>query len=184
MPRVSREQMQSNRAAVVQAASELIREKGMADVTVDAISARAGLTHGSFHKQFASKQALLLEAICAAVDQRRAAVQKTVEEHGSDAPDVLKDWYLSEEHRDNPATGCAVAALVGHAATVTDDALRDAYCRAVGDLLAMVEDGGTADAFGEVALMVGALELARATKGTPLSARFLESARQRLSRQE
>ena len=47
--------------------------KGMSDVTVDAISARAGLTHGSFHKQVATKQALLLEAIGAAVDQRRAA---------------------------------------------------------------------------------------------------------------
>ncbi|AWT53821.1 TetR family transcriptional regulator [Mycolicibacterium smegmatis] len=45
----------------------------MSDVTVDAISARAGLTHGSFHKRFASRQALLLEAIGAAVDQRRAA---------------------------------------------------------------------------------------------------------------
>ncbi len=56
MPRVSREQ-----------------RKGMSDVTVDAISARAGLTHGSFHKRFASRQALLLEAIGAAVDQRRAA---------------------------------------------------------------------------------------------------------------
>jgi TetR/AcrR family transcriptional regulator, transcriptional repressor for nem operon len=184
MPRVSREQMRLNREAVVRAAAELIREKGVAAATVDAVTARAGLTHGGFYKQFGSKQALVAEAVRAAAEERQAVIREGRADHDSDRDGsrggILGDWYLSAEHRDNPAAGCPVAALVGDAAVDTDETFRAAYRAAVDDLLAAVEAGGSADPYGDVALMVGAIELSRATAGTPMSDRFLESARRRL----
>jgi TetR/AcrR family transcriptional repressor of nem operon len=173
--------MQLNRDAFVRAASELMREEGVAAATIDAISARAGLTHGSFYKQFGSKQALLVEAMCAAAAERRSAVECAIDEHGANARAVLIDWYLSESHRDTPAMGCAVAAMVGDAARDESGELRVAYVQAVEDLLAAITANGIDDAYCAAALMVGALELARATKGTPLSTEFLNSARERLA---
>jgi TetR/AcrR family transcriptional regulator, transcriptional repressor for nem operon len=184
MPRVSREQAAANRAAIVRAASELLRERGPAAVTVDAVSERAGLTHGGFYKQFASKDALLDEALAYAVDQRRQAVDAAVEER-PDAAAALREWYLSAEHRDDPASGCAVAALSGIVATEPDGPLHDGFRGALDDLLGAVErlrperaDGDAALA--DVALMVGALALARSTAGSAMSERILAAARERL----
>lgn len=183
MPRVTRAQAQANREAVVLAASELLREHGVAGVSLDAVCSRAGLTHGGFYKQFASKDALLTEAMNFAVNQRRKIIAETIEEHGDAARALLTNWYLSPEHRDDPTSGCAVAALVGEAATNAHGPLRDGYRTALDDLLSAVatRDGGASGHVGDadlvkVALMVGALELARATAGTPLSQEFLVAA--------
>lgn len=180
MPRVSRERAKANRAAVVQAASELLRERGAAGVTVEAVSSRAGLTHGGFYKQFETKDALLSEAIALASQQRRDAVAATISEHGSAARAVLANWYLSPEHRDNPGSGCAVAALVGDVTIHHGGPLRSGYLNALDDLISAVSASSGTDGIAAVALMVGALELARATAGTALSDKFLRTAREQL----
>lgn len=183
MPRVTRARAQANREAVVRVASELLREHGVGGVSVDAVCTRAGLTHGGFYKQFASKDALLSEAMNFTVDQRRKVVAETTEQHGDGARALLTNWYLSPEHRDAPTSGCAVAALVGEAATNAHGPLRDGYRTALDDLLCAVatHDGDASGHVGDadlakVALMVGALQLARATAGTPLSEQFLAAA--------
>lgn len=63
MSRVSQAQAQENRKRVVMAAARLFRERGIQNVSVADLMNSVGLTHGGFYKQFASKDALLAEAV-------------------------------------------------------------------------------------------------------------------------
>ena len=61
--RVSREKAAENRERIVDAASQLFREKGFDGAGVDAIMHAAGLTHGGFYGHFESKDDLAAEAV-------------------------------------------------------------------------------------------------------------------------
>jgi TetR/AcrR family transcriptional repressor of nem operon len=75
MPRVSQEQAKLNRQRVVEVAAALFRERGLHGVGVADIMASAGLTHGGFYGQFASKDALAVEAFDSALgEDRRGAL--------------------------------------------------------------------------------------------------------------
>ena len=60
--KVSKEQAAQHRAAIVEAAARLFRERGLDGVGVAEITRAAGLTHGGFYGHFASKEALAQEA--------------------------------------------------------------------------------------------------------------------------
>ena len=60
--RVTREQAAANRERVLDAASTLFRKHGFDGVGVADIMKAAGLTHGGFYGQFASKEDLAAEA--------------------------------------------------------------------------------------------------------------------------
>jgi TetR/AcrR family transcriptional repressor of nem operon len=107
--KVSREKAAENRAALVQAAALLIRERGIDGVGVAEISQKAGLTHGALYAQFPSKEALTAEAFTSAA--REGYEEITADRNGR--PATLTDFldsYLSVGHRDNLATGCPMAA--------------------------------------------------------------------------
>lgn len=108
MGRVSHAQAQANRRQVMERASQLFREQGTGVSVADLMKA-AGLTHGGFYKQFASKEALIDEAVIHAVGELAEHHATTLEEHEGDrveAQQALIDGYLSVRHRDNPASGC------------------------------------------------------------------------------
>lgn len=107
--RVSKEKAAENRAALVQAAGLLIRERGIDGVGVAEISKKAGLTHGALYAQFPSKEALTAEAFTSAAQEGFEEI--TAERNGR--PATLTDFldsYLSVEHRDNLATSCPMSA--------------------------------------------------------------------------
>src|SRR2546430_7964880 len=56
--RVSKEQAAKNRERILEAASRLMRERGISGVGVDALANAAGMTHGSLYSQFGSKERL------------------------------------------------------------------------------------------------------------------------------
>ena len=62
MPRVSRKQAEENHAAVLDAAAKLFRARGINGVSVPALMAEAGLTHGAFYGHFNSKEELAAAA--------------------------------------------------------------------------------------------------------------------------
>ncbi len=64
--KVTKEKAAENRAALVQAAAHLFRERGIDGVGVAEISKTAGLTHGALYAQFSSKEALAAEAFASA----------------------------------------------------------------------------------------------------------------------
>ncbi|MET9594501.1 TetR family transcriptional regulator [Streptomyces sp. NPDC006516] len=178
MGRVSQAQAEENRRRVVDTASRLFREQGT-QVSVADLMKAAGLTHGAFYKQFASKEALVDEATAHAFADFTERYSAGLERHDRQregAQQSLIDTYLSVEHRDTPADGCPVAALAtdiaregaGHEA-------RRVYAEGVADFADFL---ATDDEDGIVRLctLFGALVLSRATVGSPLSEEILSAA--------
>jgi TetR/AcrR family transcriptional regulator, transcriptional repressor for nem operon len=177
--RVSREKAAENRQRIVEAAARLFRDDGFDGVGVDAIMKEARLTHGGFYGHFASKEALMAEAMEHAVE-RSTAWQKRL---GSLSE--LVAGYLSDRHRDDRANGCAVAALGAEVAR-QGPALRKTVTAGVrlqiGRIVSMLKRG-TPDARRRRALatyagMVGALTLARAVDDPALAQEILLAARE------
>ncbi|QGN32237.1 TetR/AcrR family transcriptional regulator [Microlunatus sp. Gsoil 973] len=167
MGRVSQAQARENRQRIVETAARLFRERGIAGVSVADVMAEVGLTHGGFYKHFASKEALVAEAVGQAFEQ--AGERLTAESR----EDFVRG-YLSPEHRDGAGDGCPAAGFGGDLAHGDFATAVEGYAQGV-DLYAR-ELGSLAD----VATLVGALVLARATAGTAVSDRVLEAARKSL----
>jgi TetR/AcrR family transcriptional repressor of nem operon len=181
MGRVSQVQARENRRRVVDTAARLFRERGVQQVSVADLMAAAGLTHGGFYKRFASKEALVAEAVGQAFAERAAQLDKLAA--GEDHPSARRDFveaYLSSEHRDNPGAGCPAAALGADVAREdVAGGAREPYADGIERYARwMAGDGG--EDLAAVSMLVGALVLARATSGTPLSDRILTAARESL----
>ncbi|EJF72295.1 TetR/AcrR family transcriptional regulator [Pseudomonas sp. 21615526] len=188
MPRVSRKQAELNREIIVEAATRLFRERGIHGISVSDVMAAAGLTHGGFYGHFESREALATEACNRAFEQSSERWQARVEQ----SPDpeaarlALIDPYLSAANRDNPGDSCPVAAFAGEIChEAVDSPLQQSFIQgfeaSVGILSATqatgTPEGDRQAAIAQYAMMVGAITLARATKGNSLSDEFLEAAR-------
>src|SRR4029450_4668968 len=103
--RVSRQQAVEHRQRIVEVAAGLFRDDGFDGVGVDAIMKEAHLTHGGFYGHFASKDALMAEAMAHAVDRSMAW-----QERGGSLSE-LGAGDLSGRARAGGGNGCAVAAL-------------------------------------------------------------------------
>jgi TetR/AcrR family transcriptional repressor of nem operon len=186
--RVSREQQAKNREQVVAAAAKLLRERGIEGIGVDALAKAAGMTHGAIYSQFGSKEHLAAEAIRESLAEIR---ERWIADAGGDGtPDLfnrLVRSYVSRSHRDNPGTGCALAAM-GPDATRHSEAVRkafsdstvtmiDAMARACG---AETEDARLEEAIATIAAMLGAVVLSRVVEDKTLSDRILAVVRKRL----
>ncbi|WP_326540083.1 TetR/AcrR family transcriptional regulator [Pseudorhodoferax sp.] len=165
-PTPSRKQLTHDR--IVETAAGVMREAGFWGVGVADVMKRAGLTHGGFYAHFASRDALLCEAIAHAGRDSAARLAKSTAQRqarGASPLRALVDAYLSEGHLAASTQGCPVAALasemprqsaeVAAAATVRVRALVDAVGRTL-----------PADAAEQASVvaaqLVGALQLARA----------------------
>ena len=180
--RVSREQAARNRERILKAASRLMRERGIAGVSVDALTEAAGMTHGSLYSQFGSRQRLVEEAVAHVIAAK-----------GQEAPQALalSDYvsdYLSAAHRDRLGSGCPLAALCCEMPRQSR-AVRERFTAGVkamigwvsGRLDSSVRQGRRDDeALATVASLVGALVLARAVSDPELSDDILRATRNRL----
>lgn len=175
--RQSREEKARTHDRIVEIASARIREQGVDAPGVAEIMQAAGLTHGGFYKHFDSRDELITEA----ADRAFASSERAVEELLDGAADplaVFVDWYVSAEHRDDPAAGCPVVALGGDVGRGAH-AVRDAYRGQVERYLATLERllGDRAQATVALSALVGSLTLARAVGDEPLSDEILRDVR-------
>src|SRR5262245_55975207 len=108
--RKSRAEAAETRRRIVRAAARRFREQGIAATGLADLMEAAGLTHGGFYKHFSSKDQLVAEATAEALG--------TLLEEMAALPTVgaAVAAYLSPRHRDNPASGCPLAALGGELA--------------------------------------------------------------------
>lgn len=184
MPRASRSQMEQHRRAVVEGAASLLRRSGPAAVTVSATTASAGLTVGAFYKQFSSKDALLQEAFDLAAEERRQYLGRLSVGHGDRAStrEALIAAYLSDAHVENPQSGCIVAALVTDVARDPEIPFADAFEAAAEELLDLLSanNGDRERAMVELSTIVGAVILARATRGSATADELLRAVRSRI----
>lgn len=194
MPRMTRAAAEQHRRQVIDNTSRLIREKGADQVSVPQAMAAAGLTHGGFYRHFSSKDDLIAQALTTAFAERRRAMDQLTDRPrstGTPSPDdsartAFLATYLSELHRDNPAHGCAAAALAADAARAEPGTpVRTAFTAGLRDLVEGFQqldgapnepgtDGGTALA--ELSTLVGAVLLARASDDATLSRDILDAA--------
>lgn len=168
---------------ILDVASRVIRRTGYRGVGVADIMKEAGLTHGGFYAHFASRDALLVEAMQRAARDSQAALSQAVERRmakGSSRFAALIWAYLHDSNLDRPEQGCVVAALASEM-TRQDDAVRQEARDRVSDLIALVRSalpaGTEPDESAVVAAtMVGALQLAR-TLGGPSGSALLAQTR-------
>ena len=124
MGRVSQAQAQENRQRVVATASRMFREKGTAVSVADVMNA-AGLTHGGFYKQFASKEDLIDEATAHAFDKPAVYSAAATEDDAGQLENdrrTLIEHYLSPWHRDHAASGCPVSGFAADLGREPDQA--------------------------------------------------------------
>jgi len=186
--RRSRAEKARTHERIVETASARIRNQGIERPGVGEIMQAAGLTHGGFYKHFGSRDDLIAEA----ADHAFAYAGRTLDRYANDEPDPFAawvDWYLSEEHRDDPgAERCPVAALVGDAGRA-DDGVRAGYSavveRFIATLAGMLGSGEDArlEATIAVSTLVGSLALARSVDDDELSHEILRNARKALRHQ-
>jgi len=137
--KVTKEKAAENRAALVQAAGRLFRERGIDGVGVAEISKKAGLTHGALYAQFPSKEALAAEAFASAF--KGGLEQITADRDGRPVTltDCL-DWYLSFDHRDNLATSCPMSASASEVGR-QDKVVSERFTEGFDQLVALMERG-------------------------------------------
>ncbi|CAI1527303.1 MAG: TetR/AcrR family transcriptional regulator [Serratia proteamaculans] len=189
MARVSKQQMERNREAIEQVSSQLFRERGLNGVSVNDLMAAVGLTHGGFYGHFASKDELAAVASRRAAEESAQRWEAMSRQPGQHNLQALIDGYLNVKHRDCPAEGCVVTALASDVAREgVDKPVHQAYLNGVKSMLARLESLSAVEdeqqrqqqALAQMAMLVGALTLARATQGDAVSEQFLNAARQAL----
>lgn len=120
---------EATRRRILDAASQVFRERGLAETGVDEVMRRAGLTHGGFYAHFRDKTELIVEACAAAFD---AAVPNLERIAAAATPGararLLIDSYLGSRHRDNRGSGCLVVAVSADMARL-QGAARAGYAR-------------------------------------------------------
>ena len=184
--KVTKEKAAENRRSLVRAASKLFRQHGINGVGVADVGKAAGLTHGALYAQFPSKEALAAEALTAALDR---SYERTIGSGSGEVPSIGEylDFYLRKQHRDNIATGCAMAASgseVARQGKSVSQAFTDGFERLVRTVEEALGDATTSAtkrqrALTIVAAEVGAIVVARAVaKADPsLSDELLVAAR-------
>lgn len=189
MPRVSRAETAKHREAIEEAASRMFRAAGFRNVSVADVMGAAGLTHGGFYGHFASKDALAAAACERGFAEGVESWTKRVAK-SPDAPrDALVRGYLSDANRAAPGHGCPLTGLAVDVAREPADrpvkaAYRDGLDRLL-EILVAAEPDADADArrregLADLAAMVGAMVLARATAGEAISDEILAATRDRL----
>jgi TetR/AcrR family transcriptional regulator, transcriptional repressor for nem operon len=166
------------RRRIIEVASKQFREQGVAAVGLAGIMSDAGLTNGAFYAHFDSKEDLVREVLSHAGFRNKLS---RAAEKGTGLSGAIRD-YLSPNHRDNPGQGCPTSALVAEIAR-HPKATRDAFTGKVGDVIELIavglEQGSDAErrrkAVAIYAVMVGALQLARAVNDKRLSQEILQS---------
>ncbi|MGB6985862.1 MAG: TetR/AcrR family transcriptional regulator [Candidatus Aquilonibacter sp.] len=159
--KVTKEQSAENRRALVRAASKLFRQHGIEGVGVADIGKEAGLTHGALYAQFPSKDALAAEALA---DGQRRTYERMVASAKDGEPSVSEhlDSYLSKRHRDNMATGCAIAASGSELARQDKSvsrSLAEGFERTVRDLETAVQSSAVTATSRERALAITVAEI-------------------------
>lgn len=172
------------RQRILDEAARVMRETGTEGIGVAALMKRVGLTHGGFYAHFASREELVEEVLkhmFAEADTFKPTASVT--RPAQRLADFI-DSYLSEAHRNAPAQGCPLAALVSEVAHLPQptrqifaqgfNAMQARLTQILGEL--MLPDA-EALASSVMAEMIGALALARACPDAEQASLMLQRSR-------
>ncbi|CAN7665222.1 TetR/AcrR family transcriptional regulator [Pararhizobium sp. LjRoot238] len=108
--RVSREKAQENRELVIETAARLLRERGFEGIGIADIMEAAGLTHGGFYRNFASKDDLATLASARAAETMKATMIARLGQSPGEPFRALVEHYISRAHHDDRGSGCILPA--------------------------------------------------------------------------
>jgi TetR/AcrR family transcriptional repressor of nem operon len=179
------EQKDRTHESILESAARLVRERGIAGARVADVMKGAGLTVGGFYAHFASKEALVDDALRRTAGAMRARLFAGLEAKGeADRAEVVLKRYLSTAHRDEVANGCPFPAVVGEIATTAGEHRQvlgvevEAFAA---ELQPFLSTGDVLQrrhlALGLLALMYGGISLARALRGSALSDEMIRACR-------
>lgn len=178
------------RQRILDEAARVMRECGTESIGVASLMKRVGLTHGGFYAHFDSREALVQAVIAEMFTDSTQRMQPLWQQSDpAERLNTLIDYYLSETHRDSPAEGCPMPALVSEVGHLPDEA-KAIFTQGVASMLQRLSEllaelgqrEAEALASSLLAEMVGALALARACPDKALSATMLARSRQALKR--
>jgi TetR/AcrR family transcriptional repressor of nem operon len=170
---------------IVAIASKRFREEGLAGVGIAELMKEAGLTVGGFYKHFASRDALVAEAVGSALGTWKRQMDAAAAGGPPVTYDSLVDDYLNEAHRDQPGTGCPIGALAGDIAR-SGKRTRALVTRQIRDsielLATLIRNGGgkhrdaaRSQAVLAYCALVGSISVARAVSDQQLSRELLKT---------
>jgi len=180
----SQKQKADNHERLLAIAAKEFRARGLDGLSVAQLMSAAGLTHGGFYTHFASREALVSEALDRAFDDARHDLFREFNPKRDNALETFIGTYLSPMHRDDPGRGCVLAALSTDIQRSDEDA-RAVYTSRfetyVGEVAALIGDDRNedtdAEAMAVLSMLVGAVVISRALNNDSLSRRVLKSAR-------
>ncbi|MDR7117839.1 TetR/AcrR family transcriptional regulator [Caulobacter sp. BE254] len=180
MARYTNEHKQETRRRIVATAGRRLKRDGIDGSGVATLMKDAGLTNGAFYAHFDSKDDLVAEAVGDQLNTLHASIVALAEPGLAGLEQIIR-WYLSPQHRDDPADGCPNAALldeIGRGADAIRQAYTDGVLVVIDGLAARMapEDPPSArvKALSLLGLMAGTLQLARALTDRQLSDQLLE----------
>jgi TetR/AcrR family transcriptional repressor of nem operon len=183
--RKSKVETAKTRERIVKAAGAEFAANGISEAALARVMAAAGLTHGGFYRHFASKDQLVLEACGQTFLSLVTSLELLVngKPHKQALP-LLVDRYVSRAHRDQPRTGCPLAALGSELARTDKNTRRAAtegflqLSRLIAGHLETVPVRERAErSIAIVSAMVGAVTLARILPDSRLSDSVLVATR-------
>jgi len=190
--RVERKQASLHR--ILDAAAARLRTEGLMGAAIGLVMRDANLTHGAFYSHFANKEELTAAAFRHALTNNRTRwTTGPSGEHWPQRLTRLAKRYLTPAHRDDPANGCAFAAVASEAARSPAEFRRvfeaemiqslRAICGPAADPAAAnpaanpdpngLDPARHDEAIALLALCVGGVTLARAVEDGETSARVL-----------
>jgi len=166
---------------LLEVAAMTLRQNGVEKTSVAKVMTNAGLTVGAFYAHFKSKKDLLKKSFSWAINTSKERIDSIAKKHPSEKLSAFLDRSLCAQHRDTPGDGCPLAALSLDFTRESDD-LRRFFSATLSDVIThrlkafsapespLKED----DVMDFLSTLVGALILARATRGTGLSDRLMK----------
>ena len=169
----------ATRQHILEVASKSFRRDGVSAAGIAGIMGEAGLTNGAFYPHFASKEALVREALASALADQQHGLEED-QRTGMDLEGSIRR-YLNRAHLEDPSCGCPSAALLPEIARQPLSTRKDyekALRNYVSSLAALLPDGDPAvsrrRATAIFGLMVGTLQFARTIPDSVQAEQILE----------
>lgn len=184
----SQKQKAENHDRLLAIAAKEFRTKGLDGLSVAELMSAAGLTHGGFYSHFASREALVTEALDRAFDDARHDLFQEFNPKRGNALEAFIATYLSPMHRDDPGRGCVLASLstdIQHSDEDTRALFTHRFRTYVDEVAALISGDGEEDAHAEamaiLSMLAGAVVISRALNNDSLSRKVLKNARRLLT---
>jgi len=180
------EQKQQTRQRILDAAGRGFRKGGYDGIGVDGLAKQAGVTSGAFYVHFASKAAAFRESVIEGVSDVARGVQHFQTEHGKDWWGEFVRFYLAKRKCDL-SESCGLQSLTPEVARA-DTESRSAFTTELLKVANAIVAGPTStdapstieEAQAALAMLIGAVSLARAVDDPAVAKRIATAAERAL----